>query len=322
MKKILFLLMIMFAFPLFAQQEADLFYFIDKKTEKFGIKDEKGTILFPAEFGNIRGFKEGQKLKSGLITLDFCPKNIKREKQTWGCVFDRKGNLLYQSFFYDNGPDYFQEGVRRFVKNGKVGFVDRDGKIIIPAQHDFVTPFNYGYAEFCDGCHWEKIDDEHRTVVGGVWKVMNFKGETIAPSSVQTDEKEMEINGKYYPYPFSYTKKEQKILQFFEKQNRLLADLEYVNLYNKLAENQKKLYFEIVERPTKNQPFYRILTYDYRKYNGLGEEEFLVSEDGKEIFHDDFFEEKTPFDQWLKEEIKQAKAYQKTHQDNPNKLRD
>jgi hypothetical protein len=80
---------------------------------------------------------------------------------------------------YDNGADYFVEGLRRFVKNGKIGFVDRNGKVIIEPKHDFVDYFNYGYASFCDGCDWEKTDDEHKSIVGGKWGMMNTKGETV-----------------------------------------------------------------------------------------------------------------------------------------------
>jgi hypothetical protein len=36
-----------------------------------------------------------------------------------------------------------------------------------------------------------------------------------------------------------------------------LADLYYVNVYNKIPEKEKKLYFEIVERPKENFPIIR-----------------------------------------------------------------
>jgi hypothetical protein len=119
-------------------------------------------------------------------------KNEKSEKNTSGYVYDRKGNF-YQPYLFDNGADYFSEGVRRFVKNGKVGFVDRYGKIIIQPGHDFASSFNYGYAVFCDGCDWEKTDDEHPAIVGGTWGVMNTKGETVQPFTKYT-EKDIDID--------------------------------------------------------------------------------------------------------------------------------
>ncbi len=206
------------------------------------------------------------------------------------------------------------------MKNGKVGFADRNGKTVIDTQHDFVSPFNYGYAAFCNGCDWEKTEDEHKAIVGGTWGVMNFKGEIVKP--IAKSENAIEVGEKYYPNPFKYNEKEKDILQFFEKQNKKLSDIYYVNVYNKLSENEKKLFFEIVERPKENFPYYQINTYDYRKVEaGLFHRfKFLVSEDGKTVEAMDYDDEKVPFENWLKKEMKEAEDYQKEHPDNPNKL--
>lgn len=237
-------------------------------------------------------------------------------------MYDRNGKFLYQPFLYDNGADYFSEGLRRLVKNGKVGFADRNGKIVIEAEHDFAFPFNYGYAAFCDGCDWEKTNDEHRSVVGGKWGVMNVKGETVQPLTKPTDQ-DVEIDGKYYPNQFQYNEKEKNILQFFEKQKKKLSDLYYVNFYSKLSEKEKNLFFEIVERPKENFPYYQVNTYNYRKkdLDMLYRFKFLVSEDGKTFYAiEDFNEMKVPFENWLKEELNNAEHFQKEHKDNPNKF--
>ncbi len=219
---------------------------------------------------------------------------------------------------YDNGPDYFVEGLRRFVKNGKIGFADRNGKVIIEPKHDFVDYFNYGYASFCDGCDWEKTDDEHKSIVGGKWGMMNARGETVPPIT-KYSEKDVKIVGKYYPYPFQYNEKEKNILRFFDQQNKLLADLYYVNVYNKIPEKEKKLYFEIVERPKENFPYYQVNTYDYTKHDlgMLYRFKFLVSEDAKNVYTiKSYNEQKVPFEEWLRNEIKEAEQYQKEHPDN------
>jgi hypothetical protein len=76
--------------------------------------------------------------------------------------YDRKGNFLYQPYLFDNGADYFCEGVRRFVKMGKIGFVDRMGRSSLNLNMILHHILTYGYAVFCDGCDWEKTDDEHK----------------------------------------------------------------------------------------------------------------------------------------------------------------
>jgi len=317
MKKIL-LVILLIPILSFSQQKEVLKYF-KSKDSLVGVKNQKGKIIVPAQFKVFSYLKDGELVEGETIYFDGFKKDEIKEKNAWGYVYDKKGNFLYRPFFYDNGADYFSEGVRRFVKNGKVGFADRNGTVVIEANHDFASPFNYGYAAFCDGCDWEKTDDEHKAIVGGDWGVMNFKGEIVQP--ITKSENAVEIDGKYYPYPFKYNEKEKNILQFFEQQNKKLSEINYVNHYNKIAENEKKLFFEIVERPKENFPYFLVNTYDYRKMEaGLSDYKFLISEDGKNVFALEFESEKIPFDKWLKKEIKEAEKFQKEHPDNPNKL--
>lgn len=303
-------------------QGKEVLYYFKSKDSLVGVKNKAGKIIVPAQFKIFSFLKDGDPVEGEAILFDGSKEGEKPEKNAWGYVYDKNGKFLYQPFLYDNGADYFSEGLRRLVKNGKVGFADRNGKIVIEAEHDFASPFNYGYAAFCDGCDWEKTNDEHRSIVGGKWGVMNGKGQTVLPLAKST-EKDVEIDGKYYPNPFQYNEKEKEILQFFEKQKKKLSDLYYVNFYNKLSENEKNLFFEIVERPKENFPYYQVNTYNYRKkeLDMLYRFKFLVSEDGKTFYAiEDYNEKKVPFESWLKEEIKNAEDFQKEHQDNPNKF--
>lgn len=302
----------------FSQKKETLKYF-KTKDSLVGVKNQDGKIIVPAQFNVFSYLEEGEVVEGETIYFDGLKKDEQKEKNAWGYVYDKKGNFLYRPFFYDNGADYFSEGVRRFVKNGKVGFVGRNGKTVIEPNHDFVSPFNYGYAAFCDGCDWEKTEDEHKAIVGGTWGVMNFKGEIVKP--VSKSENAIEVGGEYFPNPFKYNEKEKNILQLFQKQNKKLSEIYYVNVYNELAENEKKLFFEIVESPKENFPFYEVNTYDYRKMKvGISSFKFLVSENGKNVFALEFENEKIPFEKWLTDEMKEAENFQKEHPDNPNKL--
>jgi hypothetical protein len=319
MKKILLLLSLI---PMisFSQKKEVLKYFISKDS-LVGVKNQKGEIIVPAQFKIFSIIENGELVEGETIYFDGFKKEEEREKNAWGYVYDRKGNFLYRPFFYDNGADYFSEGVRRFVKNGKVGFADRNGKTVIESNHDFATPFNYGYASYCDGCDWEKTNDEHKAIVGGTWGVMNFKGEDAVPVKGKQSEKDIAVGGDYYPYPFTYSEKEKNILQFFEKKHKVLSDIYYINYSNKLSENEKKLFFEIVERPKENFPYFQVNTYDRGMMNSESSRfNFIISEDGKNVYALDYGAEKIPFEKWLKKEIKEAVEYQKEHPDNPNKL--
>lgn len=101
-------------------------------------------------------------------------------------MYDRKGNFLYYPQLFDNGPDYWEEGLRRYVENGKIGFVDALGNKVIIAQWDFATPFYNGYAKVFEGGWKKKYDKggEHWSVVPATkisksyW--INKKGKRVA----------------------------------------------------------------------------------------------------------------------------------------------
>ena len=93
-------------------------------------------------------------------------------------VLDNGGKETLEIFTYDNGPDYFKEGLARFVKDGKMGFFDETGKIVIPAQFDFVYPFEGGKAQFVSGGKMVS-DGEHSTIQGGKSGTVDKQGKFL-----------------------------------------------------------------------------------------------------------------------------------------------
>jgi hypothetical protein len=81
-------------------------------------------------------------------------------------------------FAFDNGPDYVSEGLRRYVANGKMGFVDATCHVVIPAAWDFVESFEDGRARVCTACVRER-DGEHWRMVGGHWSVIDRTGREV-----------------------------------------------------------------------------------------------------------------------------------------------
>lgn len=82
--------------------------------------------------------------------------------------------------FHDNGPDYFEAGLARFVgENGKTGFLNEELQVAIEPNHEFYSPFHEGKAYFCDGCRWEG-EGEYRELKGGLWGTVDRKGKKLA----------------------------------------------------------------------------------------------------------------------------------------------
>lgn len=86
------------------------------------------------------------------------------------------------ALYFDNGPDYFVEGLARSPRGGKIGFVNQDLELVVPRQWDFASPFEDGFARVCSGCSIERDEaDSHGYLVGGAWGIIDRTGRTVVP---------------------------------------------------------------------------------------------------------------------------------------------
>lgn len=84
----------------------------------------------------------------------------------------------YSIYQFDNGDDYFCEGLQRIVnKDGKIGFADSLGNVAIEPRFAFAFPFEDGYAKVTDEGKSEPVG-EHRTWVSDSWYYIDHGGNT------------------------------------------------------------------------------------------------------------------------------------------------
>jgi hypothetical protein len=93
--------------------------------------------------------------------------------------FNEKG-LARRVLTFDNGPDYFQEGLARTEQKGKIGFINKKLSIVVGPEYDFAFPFKNGVSVVCNGCT-RKLTGEHVEVEGGRWGAINTKGKIVQP---------------------------------------------------------------------------------------------------------------------------------------------
>ncbi|MEO8704968.1 MAG: WG repeat-containing protein [Kofleriaceae bacterium] len=102
---------------------------------KHGFRDGKGRVVITAQYNHV---------------YEFSPYGIAAVVDaTHPFLFiDARGKVLAQAFAYDNGPDYFQEGVARIVDaDKKVGFLGERGDIAIVPRFVAAASFCHGKAE-------------------------------------------------------------------------------------------------------------------------------------------------------------------------------
>jgi hypothetical protein len=88
--------------------------------------------------------------------------------------FDRSGRWS-QTMLYDTWAEDFSDGLVRSPRGGKIGFVDRSLRLVIPARYDGALPFDGGVAEACIGCRLVQ-HGEHWMYEGGAWFCIDPRG--------------------------------------------------------------------------------------------------------------------------------------------------
>ena len=88
---------------------------------------------------------------------------------------NQKGQRLYEIHWFDNGPDYIEEGLFRILRDGKTGFADTTGKIVIEPQFECAEMFVDGQAKVTFDCVLEK-DLDHTIMKSDSWFYIDRKG--------------------------------------------------------------------------------------------------------------------------------------------------
>jgi hypothetical protein len=137
-----------------------------EKDGKWGYRDNGGNVVISPRFEMAR---------------EFSPEGIAAvvDEQGWAYI-DKAGRIVVRPLVVDNGPDYFREGVARFRRDGKVGFFDRRGKVVIQPGYAYAMPFFEGRSAVCENCA-EIEEGEHRSVRGGKWGFIDRGGQLVIP---------------------------------------------------------------------------------------------------------------------------------------------
>lgn len=97
-----------------------------------------------------------------------------------GIYYVNKNGKVVRTHLFDNGADYFKEGLARTIQNNKYGFINKSLDIVIESEYDFAFPFSNNFSKVCNGCKINKVD-EHKELSGGAWGYIDKTGKVIVP---------------------------------------------------------------------------------------------------------------------------------------------
>ncbi|MGN0710264.1 MAG: WG repeat-containing protein [Anaerovoracaceae bacterium] len=171
---------------------------------KYGLIDTTGRYIVEPNTESISGINYDvvRTVYEGLAGVNW---NDRKERG----VIDKTGELViaFDPERIDLVQDY-REGLANVRYNGKWGFIDRMGQIVIPIQYDSVSVFIDGVAKVCNN---EK------------YGLINRNGQTLLP--IQYDGIGSFVND------FAIVKKDEKY-GFVNKQGQFICDLKYENVRN------------------------------------------------------------------------------------------
>lgn len=302
MQRFLFLLLI-FAYESTSAQHEETLYYYAINDSLIGVKDKKGRVIIPAKHRLILDVNAGDTLPAGFV--NFLEAADKPGQQAAWKTYDRKGNFLYQPYVFEFEPDRIKEGLSRFVENDKIGFVDRHGKRIIPAQFESVDMFTLGIASFCNGCIRDTAEDlEHPPLIAGTFGFINRQGKVLVDrirfdTSVFFWSRLDSLKQSFYPAEFQYNDFEKTLIKKLEPYKATIEKILFSRFTTSLP---LSLTFDIVEKPSPGFPYYVI---ESREKIGNGFRggsweslQFYLNKTGEIIYAAEYLDGLMPFKEW------------------------
>ena len=160
----------------------------DKDETICGYVDSNGEIVIPA--GKYADIFTAEFDKIAFVLL-------KDKKGVY--AIDRSEKILFQICSFEFGPDIISNGLFRIIENGKIGFANMNGEIVIKPRFQFVYPFQEnGFAIFCENGTWSMLD-KYIPVIKGKWGAINRQGVIVIPATYDSGAEDYLIkDGKSY----------------------------------------------------------------------------------------------------------------------------
>ena len=136
-------------------------------------KTQRGYVIAPEVAADLS-------YREGLATLTF-------PGRQW--FYRRHDGTMVEMLTFDNGPDYFEEGLARALVDGKIAYVDRRLRMRVRTRYDWADRFQHGRATVCIGCVSQRdASGEHSFMTGGRWGVIDRRGREVVPPTLTIEE--------------------------------------------------------------------------------------------------------------------------------------
>ena len=185
-----------------------------EKNEKYGYLNKKGKLVIPYKYDFANEMYKGVAIikingKYGLI--------------------DNKGNYKISPQLEDVYFDNLKIGIITFIKDGLVGLMDKNGKILVPSKYETIGKIENGFAPAKINGKYGLIDTKGSTIIPFRYNYLGGFTNGISSSFIENENAKMgllDIKGNILlnpEYDFVYTSQDNMV--YLKKDNKKgLAD--------------------------------------------------------------------------------------------------
>lgn len=184
------------------------YFVVSGQNGKNGIMNNEGKVVLEVKYDTIEKLEKSDIIEATELntnTIILFNKEIKQIANISNSTLYERENFV--KLYSNNEQKYFDsEGNEKEnkeilnnklfadVKNGKWGFIDSNGNVIVDYIYDNVTEFNsYGFAGIKKDGKWGSINDEGKVIIEPTYTL-----------NINTNE--IDFIGEYYKYTYGYKK--------------------------------------------------------------------------------------------------------------------
>ena len=182
------------------------YFIVSSENSKLGIIDDKDTIKVEIENDSLQKVQNTdiiQAVRANDKITKLFSRNMEKICEMGNAKVETKGDYISvsneneKSFYNKEGKKvdktevYSSNTLFSEIKEGKWGFTDKNGNMIVEAKYDKVTEFNeYGFASVKKDGKWGSIDKEGK--------------EVVEPTYTLNDNQEPFFIGSYYQVKYGF----------------------------------------------------------------------------------------------------------------------
>jgi hypothetical protein len=139
------------------------------------------------------GSIEGDSIKLGKEHND----NIVFNEKGLACLILSNNEVFYihkngnsqRSFYFENGCDYFKDGLSRGIINGNMVFIDEQLEVALNPGFELIAHYDYGHSVVCNGPFSEEKQGEYTFRRGGKCGLIDRQGKLVVEAVHKIEER-------------------------------------------------------------------------------------------------------------------------------------